>query len=107
MTAVAHDPISTYARVPGDLTLAIMGVLWRAHAPMEMGHIHRHVCREYKPVALTTVSSTLTRLINRGWVSRPRRTVYQATITRRDLAADVSDKLAALIDQVVLAIEKV
>lgn len=93
--------------VPGELTIAIMGVLWRADRPLMLGHIHRSVREHYKPVALTTVSSTLRRLVARGWVCKPRATVYQATITRRDLAADVSDKLASLIDDVVLAIEEV
>lgn len=87
--------------------LSIMGVLWRAGRPVKMAHIHKRVCEQHHCVALTTVSSTLSRLIERKWVSRPRDGVYQYEITRRDLAADITDGLAKLIDDVVLSIEEV
>ena len=93
--------------IPGPLMLSIMGVLWRSDRPLSVTHIHQRVCEHYKPVALTSVSSTLTRLLARGWICKPRQKVYQAAITRRELAADVSDKLATMIDDVVLAIEEV
>ena len=93
--------------LPGALTLAILGVLWRTNRPLSVTMAHRAVCACYKPVALTTVSSTLSRLIVKGWVSKPRDKVYQAAITRDALIADISDRLSALIDDTVLAIEEV
>ena len=110
MTAVEHElsePAQRRLGVPGPLMLSILGVLWRANRPLRMSDIRQRVSEKYKPVALTTVSSTLSRMKERGWISKPRDGVYQAVITRRNLAADISDKLAALIDDTVLAIEEV
>lgn len=114
MTAIEHeisaiDNVDNHIHlgIPGALMLAIMGVLWRAERPLGVTIIHQRVCEHHKPVAITTVSSTLTRLLHRGWVSKPRQKVYQAAITRSNLTADVTDRLARLIDDVVLAIEEV
>lgn len=98
---------SLHPAIPGALTLSIMGVLWRSERPLGVTYIHQRVCDAYKPIALTTVSSTLMRLQRRKWVCKPREKVYQAAITRSDMAADVSDQLAALIDEIVLKIEEV
>ena len=111
MTAIERQAeYSIYQRqvgLPGDLTLSILGVLWRAERPLSVTMVHRAVRERYKPVALTTVSSTLARLGTKGWVSKPRQHVYQAAITRNALIADISDRLSALIDETVLAIEEV
>lgn len=108
MTAIAlNEPTRRRFSVPGPLMLSIMGILWRAERPVRFAHIHKQVCESHHPVAITTVSATLYRLIKLGWVSRPRDGVYQPIISRRDLAADVTDTLAKLIDDVVLAIDEV
>lgn len=107
MTALMPEPARRRLGVPGPLMLSIMGVLWRAGRPVKMAHIHARVCEQHHPVRLTTVSATLSRLTERGWVSRPRDGMYQYEITRRDLTADVTDQLAKLIDDTVLAIEEV
>lgn len=109
MTAISTIPEPAQRRlgVPGPLMLSIMGVLWRAGRPVKMAHIHEYVCENHHPVRLTTVSATLSRLKERGWISRPRDGMYQYEITRRDLTADVTDQLAKLIDDTVLAIEEV
>jgi predicted transcriptional regulator len=107
MTETAPEPAQRRLGVPGPLMLSIMGVLWRAGRPVKMAHIHARVCENHHPVSLTTISATLFRLKQRGWVSRPRDGMYQYEITRRDLTADVTDQLAKLIDETVLAIEGV
>ncbi len=110
MTAVDHhlaDPAQHRLGVPGPLMLGILGVLWRADRPMRMKHIHQRVNRSYKPVAITTVSSTLNRMKTRRWISKTRAGVYQAMITRAELATLIADKLSALIDDTILAIEEV
>lgn len=101
------EPAQRRLGVPGPLMLSIMGVLWRAGRPVKMAHIHARVCEQHHSVALTTISSTLSRLVERKWVSRPRDGMYQFEISRRDLTADVTDQLARLIDDTVLAIEEV
>jgi len=107
MTETVPEHAQRRLGVPGPLMLSIMGVLWRAGRPVKMAHIHTRVCEVHHPVSLTTVSATLFRLKERGWVSRPRDGMYQYEISRRDLTADVTDQLAKLIDDTVLAIEEV
>ena len=106
-TARISEPAQRRFSVPGPLMLSIMGILWRAGRPVRFTHIHTRVCERHHPVAVTTVSATLSRLTKLGWVSRPRDGMYQYEISRRDLAADVTDGLAKLIDNVVLSIEEV
>jgi len=107
VTATATEYAQKHLGIPGPLTLAVFGVLWRAERPLSMGVIHNRVCDSYKPVALTTVSSTLSRLKSRGLVSKPRDGTYQAAITRNDLVIRVTSQLSMLIDDTILAIEEV
>lgn len=82
--------------LPGPLMLAIMGVLWQLDQPREFMGIHRTVCHRYKPVAITTTSSTLGRMVARGYVARDGRGLYRAAIGRDDLIA----RIAAIIEGV-------
>ena len=68
------------------LQLAILGALWR-DGRLALSQIMRAVHREYKPVAVSTVSTTLTRLVERQWVERIDRHYYQSRITRADMIA--------------------
>ena len=92
--------------VPGPLTLAVMGVLWRAERPLALMFVYKRVCASYKPVAVTTVSTTLYRLMP-AWVSRPRDGMYQAAISREGAITELRDRLEGLIDDLTMAIEEV
>lgn len=80
--------------LPGPLTLAIMGLLWRDDR--NLGSIHRRLCEEYKPIALSTLSTTLTRLIERGWIVRNPHRRYHAIKSRTELILEITE----LIDSV-------
>ena len=66
--------------------LAVLGVLWREGA-LPLWRIERSVHREYKYLAQSTVSTTLTRLINHGWIERCDRHYYKPVITRQEMIA--------------------
>ncbi len=76
--------------VPGPLQLAILGVLWRDEDGMSLMRLYRTLQTEYKPIALSAISTTATRLLRRGWVVRPKRGHYRAAISRDDLIALIS-----------------
>jgi predicted transcriptional regulator len=85
-----YDPdVAAMVSMPGPLTLAVMGILWR-HQAIPLMRLYRSVCEDYKPVALSTVSTTLTRLIQRGWAKRSRHG-YQAGVTRSELIVRITD----------------
>jgi hypothetical protein len=81
--------------LPGPLMLAIMGVLWRAECRVQFMAIHRSICQSYKPVAITTTSATLGRMIASGYVTRHRPGIYQAAISR----AALIQAIAAIIEE--------
>lgn len=68
------------------LQLAIMGALWR-NGRLHLHQLHAAVRRHHREVALSTVSTTITRLIAAQWVERIGKGVYQAAITRAELLA--------------------
>lgn len=70
------------------LQLAILGVLWR-EGRLPLSRIERAVCREYKQVATSTISTTLTRLIERGWLERCGKH-YEPRITRAEMIAVIT-----------------
>ena len=91
--------------IPGPLTYAIMGVLWRAGRPLALKYIVQRVRRDYKDVAPTTVSTTIYRLMP-AWVSRPRPGMYEPALSRQAAITELRDRLESLIDDVTLAIEE-
>lgn len=70
--------------VPGPLQLAILAVLWRFDRA-SLTAIHRTVNLAYKPIALSSLSTTITRLLRRGWITRPKPGQYRAAISRQQL----------------------
>ena len=106
MTAPARIRATYGVGVPGALSLAVMGVLWRAGRPVKLEYVHRRVCEHYKPVTLSTVSCTLQRL-RPAWVSRPRDGMYQAVVSRAGAIIELRDRLEGLIDDLTMAIEEV
>lgn len=94
--ATEHQKYPSLMNLPGPLMLSIMGALWDRRLPMHFTDVLRRVNGRYKTVAPTTVSSTLTRMINRGYVERIRPGVYQPTMTR----ADMIGMIASIIDEV-------
>lgn len=91
-SAAVDDEIALV--IPGPLQLAILAVLWRRDKA-RLTDILQAVRFDYKPVALSTVSTTMTRLIQRGWVKRTSLGLYRAGISRQQL-----------IDQIVEHIER-
>lgn len=88
-TAEYNPDVATMRSLPGPLTLAVMGILWR-HQSIPLMRLYRAVCDEYKQVALSTVSTTLTRLILRGWAKRTSYG-YQAGVSRSELIVRITD----------------
>lgn len=90
MTKMHRTRAMGLMNLPGPLMLAIMGALWQLDQPREFMGIHRTVCHQYKPVAITTTSATLGRLVERGYVVRDGRGLYRAAISRDDLIARIA-----------------
>ncbi len=95
MTETEQVKYPTLMNLPGPLMLAIMGVLWKTPR-LNFMILTRRVCEAYKPVAVTTVSSTLTRMIVRGYVERVSSGMYRAAMSREQLI----DMIASVIDEV-------
>lgn len=81
--------------IPGRLQLAILSALWGNPHGLSLNRLHKIVNERYKIVALTTVSTTVIRLVRRGWIVRPFTGHYQAAVTRQDLI----DQIAEYIEQ--------
>lgn len=77
--------------LPGNLQLAVLGTLW-ADSPLSYKRVGRGVAKRYKEVADSTISTTLTRLVQRGWVIR-RGHVYLPGITREELSAELAQRI--------------
>ena len=61
---------------------------------MSLNGIHKAVCREYKPAALTTTSTILIRMVEYGWVIRAHgRGKYVAGISREELIDLIVEKI--------------
>lgn len=69
----------------GALQLAILGALWRAERPVRFVQLEARVKEHYKPICRSTFSTTLTKLIDRGWIVRPAPRMYAALLTREAL----------------------
>lgn len=81
--------------LPGDLQLAILGCVWR-DKNMSLRRIYHVVNITYKEIALSTLSTTITRLLERGYLVKTpdkhnRR--YSAGITREELIALMAEKI--------------
>lgn len=87
----AYDPdIAAMRSLPGPLTLSILAVVWeRKRADFQS--ICRGVAERHKPLAQSTISTTLTRLIQRGWLKRVDHNMYVAVISRTELIAWITD----------------
>ena len=75
------------------LQLAIMGALWRDKR-LHLHQLHAAVRRQHREVALSTVSTTITRLIAAAWVERVGHGVYVAAVTRDELLATIACAIA-------------
>lgn len=83
---------------PTDAELAILTVLWE-HGPAGLGKVHEAL-RETRPVALTTVATTLNVMLAKGLVERgdgPKGYLWSAAATR---SATVSGLLGKLVGHV-------
>lgn len=82
---------ATVLYLPGPLMLAIMGALWRDKLTLKS--LHRTVCKDYKPIAYSTLSTTITRLVQRGWIERVQYGYYRSGISRDALKALVTEAI--------------
>lgn len=83
--------------VIGELQLAVMGAVWRDH-DLSLRRIYRAVLLNYHHVELSTVSTTITRLVERGFLVRTQHKYdrkYSAGITREELVAVFAEKINA------------
>lgn len=71
------------------LQLAVMGALWREKR-LNFHQLHSAVSREYKPIGQSTLSTTLTRLIDLHWATRVANGVYRAAVSREELIAVIA-----------------
>ena len=79
--------------IPGPLQLAILRVLWR-HDRMRLMDLWQAVRAIHgSDTALSTVSTTLTRLLRRGWVARPKSGYYAAVLDRDQLIDLIAEYL--------------
>lgn len=79
---------------PTDAELAILQVLW-SEGPSGLGMVH-DALRASRPVALTTVATTLKVMLDKGLVRRedgPKGYVWSAATTRREAAAGMLGKI--------------
>ena len=81
----------TVLYLPGPLMLAILGALWKDN--LTLRGLHAVLNRDYKPIALSTLSTTMTRLVHRGWVTRLRTSWYTTGISRDELKALVTEQI--------------
>jgi predicted transcriptional regulator len=80
--------------MPAEMQLIILGILWRSERWISLAAVHRAVCREYKPVALTTTSTIILRMVDHGWVERNRnKGTYCAGISREELISLLAEKI--------------
>lgn len=77
---------------PGPLMLAILGAVW-ANKQASFSGIARRVASEHRPVAASTLSTTLTRLVARGWIIRTAYGWYEAGISRDELLAMATEAI--------------
>lgn len=89
-TATYDPEASAMRQLPGPLTLTIMATLWSRRRCTFSG-ICRDVANEYKPLAASSVSSTLTRLIRRGWIRRIGTGLYEPVVSRSELILYVTE----------------
>lgn len=81
----------------GDLERTVMDLLWNVDDALSANELrdglnHRHDVDEGRELALTTVLTVLSRLENKGFVTRDRRIrphLYRATTTRADHIAEL------------------
>lgn len=78
--------------LPGDLQLAVLGAVWK-EKQVSFRQVRSFVYENYKPCAESTVSTTITRLIERGWVVRLGVRTYTAGITRDELIDVLATKI--------------
>jgi predicted transcriptional regulator len=79
---------------PTDAELEILRVLWD-QGPTGLGPIHA-VIQGHRPVALTTIATTLKTMLAKGFVARqdgPRGYVWSAVTSRRSTATGLLGKL--------------
>lgn len=77
----------------GALQLFLLGQMWR-HNSMSFAHIMRVARREYREdVAASTVSTTLIRMVEQGYLFRPKFGYYTASISREELIAQIADRI--------------
>jgi len=86
----------------GELESAIMEVLWDAHSSLTSGQVH-DVLSVDRPLAYTTVLTTLVRLWRKGRLAREpegRAFAYKACLSREEFAAKrMSEDLVNARDQ--------
>jgi predicted transcriptional regulator len=80
----------------GSLETRIMRTLWAADEPLTVTHVRRAM--RGKPLAYTTVMTSLNRLAAKGLVARRRTAAhwgyaYQARLTPQQLAADIAKRI--------------
>ena len=81
-------------KMPADMQLVILGILWRNERWMSLNGIHKAVQREYKPVALTTTSTIILRMVEYGWVIRSQaKGSYTAGVSREELIQLLIEKI--------------
>lgn len=81
------------------LRYAILGILWR-EGQLPLWRIERSVAVEYKPSARSTVSTTLTRMIEQGMIVRCERHYYRAIVTRQTLIDHIEQLAAGIIREI-------
>lgn len=80
------------------LRIAILGVLWR-EGRLPLWRVERAVAIEYKPVHRSTVSTTLTRMIACGLITRCERHYYRAAMTKEQLIEHVTTAIVTVIEE--------
>ncbi len=93
---------SAHKRANGSLESEILAVLWTADGPLTPAQVQQAVPDSgTRPLAYTTIATTLTRLLAKGQVRREPAGRAHAYAPTRDAAQHAAERIRGVLDEVV------